>query len=554
MDFILDRAATAHDKLIYTEDWRAWRDPEIPDLIDPIAVLIEKHLGTPIEDKPAIIADGVATSYGELVKLVRVVSAGLNAIDVSAENRVLLFGTDSLDYLLMWFGALRVGAIPTVVSDLYKSRELLYFLSDTNVRFLFIDSEQLPKLLEIASGLPHALRCIVVRGAIPPGLEAQLPGRKIVSFESIRTSQAKAVPAHARHSNDVAYMFYSGGTTGTAKGITHLAYDFMLVPERQGHFWEYRSSDIVFATSRKYFTHGLWPGALIPLYWGATAVLDRRPPGPEPVLETLEKYAVTKWITVPTILKNVVEHLRVGGERVNLPKLGLVTSASEKISPELFEQFFTLFGIELFDSIGSSEITYEWIANRPKEFRRGSLGKPVFGYEIRLVDADGRDVTEPDVPGEAWVRSRTACFYYWRKYDKSRETFVGPWARTGDNLTFDRDGFFWFSGRGNDVFKVKGLWVSPIEIEAALTNHPAVREAAVISYEDADGLTRPKAYVVLREGFSPDDKLIAQLNEAVKPIGGFKVPGAYEFIGELPRTTLLKIDRRALREASVPRK
>ena len=160
----------------------------------------------------------------------------------------------------------------------------------------------------------------------------------------------------------------------------------------------------------------------------------------------------------------------------------------------------------------------------------------------------GQDVTEPNVPGEAWVKSRTACFYYWRKYDKSRETFVGEWTRTGDILTFDEDGFFWFGGRGNDLFKVKGLWVSPIEIEAALTRHPAVREAAVVSFEDNDGLTKPRAFLVLREGFSQSPQLIEELNQAVAPLGGYKVPASYEFIAELPRTTLLKIDRKALRE------
>ena len=172
--------------------------------------------------------------------------------------------------------------------------------------------------------------------------------------------------------------------------------------------------------------------------------------------------------------------------------------------PEIFERFHKLFGVELHNSIGSSEITYEWIVNTPKVFKRGSLGKPVYGCEVRLIAPDGSDVTEPNVPGEAWIKSPTACFYYWRKYDKSRETFIGDWTRTGDNLSFDEDGFFWFSGRNNDLFKVKGLWVSPIDIEAALTAHRAIREAAVVAFDDADGLTKPRAYMVLRDGFNGD--------------------------------------------------
>jgi len=545
---MLSRAPTAYDDKIYSADWRAWTDPEIPDAIAPTAILIDRHLGTPVERKPALIVDGEAVTYGALAKRVADVSAGLCAIGVVPENRILLFGTDSLDYVTLWLGAIRAGAIPAVVSDLYKAPELHYFIRDTAARFLFIDAEQLGKLAEIAVDLPASLEAIIVRGAVDPA--PQLPGRKVIPFAAVADSGAPAVAARPRHANDVTYMFFSGGTTGTAKGITHLAHDFLLVPQRQGKFWEYRESDVVFATSKKYFTHGLWPGLLIPLYWGATAVLIRRPPLPELVLETIAKAGVTKLVSVPTVLKNMIEHVRVSGQKPRLPALEFVVSASEKIPPEIFTQFHDHFGVELFDSIGSSEITYEWIANRPKEFRRGSLGKPIFGYEVRLIAPDHGDVTEPNVPGEAWIKSRTACFFYWRKYDKSRETFIGEWTRTGDNLYFDEDGFFWFSGRDNDMFKVKGLWVTPIEIEAALTGHPAVREAAVVSFADAEGFTKPMAYVVLRDGFSQSDALVAELCAAVRPLGGYKVPERYAFIDALPRTTLLKIDRRALRTRS----
>jgi benzoate-CoA ligase len=545
---MLSRSPTAYDDKIYSADWRAFVDPEVPDAIAPTEILLDRHLGTPVEHKAALIVDDVPVSYGALAKRVAAVSAGLCAIGVVPENRILLFGTDSLDYVTLWLGAVRIGAVPAVVSDLYKAPDLLYFIRDTAARLLFIDAEQLGKLAEIAAALPASLETIIVRGET--GLAPELAGKKVISLDAIADSGAPAVAACPRHPNDVTYMFFSGGTTGTAKGITHLAHDFVLIPQRQGRFWEYRESDVVFATSKKYFTHGLWPGLLIPLYWGATAVLVRRPPLPEVVLETMAKANVTKLVSVPTVLKNMIEHVRVSGGRPHYPALEFVVSASEKIPPEIFARFHQQFGIELFDSIGSSEITYEWIANRQKEFKRGSLGKPIFGYEVRLVSPDRGDVTEPNVPGEAWIKSKTSCFFYWRKYDKSRETFIGEWTRTGDNLYFDEDGFFWFSGRDNDMFKVNGLWVAPIEIEAALTGHPAVREAAVVSCSEPDGFTKPMAYVVLREGFSRSDALVVELCAAVRPLGGYKVPERYAFIDELPRTTLLKIDRRALRGRS----
>jgi benzoate-CoA ligase len=544
---MLDRVPTPYDDRIYGPEWRAWVDPEVRDEISPTTLLLDRHLGTPIEHKAAVVVDGEATTYGELARRVADVSAGLASIGAVAEDRILMFGTDSLDYIAAWLAAVRIGVVPAVVSDLYKARDLLYFLTDTAARLLFIDAEQVGKLVEIENELPASLQIILLRGEHSLDVARRFARRTVAPVEFINKSGLPPVQPRLRHRNDVAYMFFSGGTTGTAKGITHLAHDFALVPARHGRFWEYRESDVVLATSKKYFTHGLWPGLLIPLYWGATAVLIRKPPLPELVLQTMADARVTKLVTVPTVLKNILEHVSQSGEQPHFPSLDFVVSASEKIPPEIFQRFHEQFGVELFDSIGSSEITYEWIANRQKEFKRGSLGKPVFGYEVRLVRPERGDVTEPNVPGEAWIKSKTACFFYWRKYDKSRETFIGEWTRTGDNLYFDEDGFFWFSGRDNDMFKVSGLWVTPIDIEAALTSHPAVREAAVVSCTDRDGFTKPMAYMVLRQGFVPSDALIAELAAAVRPLGGYKVPARYEFIDELPRTTLLKIDRRALR-------
>ena len=533
--------------LVYSKAWAAWRDPDIPDWIDPVAAILDKHLGTPIERKPAVIADGEAVTYGALARLARQVQTGLAGIGVEPEQRILLFATDSLDYVAMWLGGLRTGAIPAVVSDLYKASDLLYFITDTACRFLYIDAEQLPKLIEIGSRLPASLRTVIVRGEADLGAIAAATGRNAVPFARLRDTADAGLPSHVRHSNDITYMFYSGGTTGTAKGITHLAYDFLIVPARHGSMWEYTADDVVYATSKKYFTHGVWPGLFIPLAHGATAVITRAPPRPDVVLDALGRHGVTKWVTVPTVIKNVLETLRGMKAPPRFPALSFAVSASEKIPPQVFQEFFDRFGIEMHDSIGSSEIAYEWIVNSPSDFRRGSLGRPVFGCEVKLIDDEGRQILTPNVAGECCIKSPTTCFFYWRKYAKTRETFVGDWARTGDSLTFDEDGYFWFSSRNNDVFKVSGLWVSPTDIESALNDHPAVLESAVIGFTDADGLTRPKAYCVLRTGHTGDAALVEALKAQVRPLGGYKVPAAFEFLAELPRTTLQKIDRKALR-------
>ncbi len=535
---------TDHRDLIYCQDWKDWKDPEFPETFNPTTYLLDRHLGTDAADKTALVVDDDEYSYAEFTAEACRAAGGLKALGLHPGDLMLFFGTNSVEYLATWFGALRAGGAPVVVSDLYKAPSLLYFLRDTGAKVLFIDAEQADKLTEITADLPDSLQHIIVRGKA----DTEIAGRTVTDCPSLVAGQSTSFTPVARHMNDITYMFYSGGTTGTAKGITHLAHDFPLIPERHGNFWEYGADDVVHATSKAYFTHGLWPGILIPFYWGATSVISRKPPSPENVLGLIESRRVTKLITVPTIIKNLLVHVDGLDREPDFSSIKMAVSASEKMPPEIFMKFRDIFGVELFDSIGSSEVTYEWIANRPKDYKRGSLGKPVFGVEIKLVDADGVEVTEPDRSGEAWVKSRTACFFYWRKFDKTKETFIGPWTRTGDTLSFDEEGFFWFQGRSDDIFKVRGQWVSPIEVEAAITEHPAVLEAAVVSYEDTDGLTKPKAFIVLKPDEEASDNLSGALKEQVRKIGGYKVPEEIAYVETLPRTTLLKIDRRTLRE------
>jgi benzoate-CoA ligase len=538
--------------LIYSDEWRAWSDPEIPEYFNPTNVLLDKHLATEKASATALIVDDDQYSYESFLAHVCRAANGLQQLKIGLGSRLLLFGTDSLEFLAIWFGAIRAGIVPVVVSDAYKAPNLLYFLLDTAAQTLFIDTEQTEKLAEIADDIPWTLDHVIVRGT-DMAAAPEAGDRQTLTYNELVEGQPETSAPVPLHKNDVTYMFYSGGTTGAAKGITHLAHDFFLVPERHGSFLDYRQDDVVHATSKKYFTHGIWPAVLIPFYLGATSVISRLPPTAENVVAVVERHRPTKLITVPTIIKNLL--LFAEQERVpEFSSLEVVTSASEKMPPEVFEQFHKLFGLEILDSIGSSEITYEWIANRSSDFRRGSLGKPVFGFEAKLMDSDGNEVTAPNTDGEAWIKSNTACFYYWRKLDKTKETFVGEWARTGDTLQFDDDGYFWFSGRSDDVFKVKGLWVSPIEVEAAITEHEAVMEAAVVSYEDSDGLTQAKAFVVLNPGVDINDDLVSALKDGVRKIGGYKVPAEMDFVAALPRTTLMKIDRRTLREMEAERR
>lgn len=537
------------DVPIYSEAWKAWREPDIPEFYNPTEVILDRHVSGPLADKIALICDEGQCSFAQLLAEVCRAANGLRRLELAVDSRMVVFATDSLAMVATWFGAVRSGICPAGVSELYKAHQLAYFLRDTGATALFIDELQVGKLAEAADDLPDSLRKVIVRGSTAEADFLANRGIEVVSYAGLVDGVADTAKPLPRHRHDVSYFFYSGGTTGTAKGITHLAHDFILVPERHGPWWEYSAEDVVLATSKKYFTHGLWPGLLIPLYWGGTSVITSQPPRPELVTELVEKHRPTKLITVPTVIKLLLNHFETMDREPDFSSVSAVYSASEKMPPEVFERWYDRFGVELMDSIGSSEVTYEWIANRPSDFRRGSLGRPVPGVEIRLVDDDGNTVTTPHTPGECWVKSRTACFFYWRKFDETKRTFQGPWVRTGDQLQFDEDGYFWFAGRTNDVFKIKGLWVSPIEIEAAITRDPRVLEAAAIGIEGRDGLTTVKAFVVLKPGYTESASMIEDLKAEVrKEAGGYKVPGSIAFVDELPRTALQKIDRRTLRD------
>ncbi len=536
---------------IYSEDWHQWSDPDVPEMFNPTTLILDRHVASGLADKTAAVINDTAYSYDSLLAAACQAGNGLSALGANTDERIMLFGTDSMAWIATWLGAVRIGLVPAVISDLYKAHQLSYFLSDTAATIAFVDGAQYEKLVEAGSSLPRTLKTVIINHDVPGDTAKPLPADwiTVVKYTDMIRGMATVLEPVPRHRNDVTYMFYSGGTTGTAKGITHLAHDFFFVPERHGAWWAYKRQDIVLATSKKYFTHGLWPGLLIPLYHGATALMTSAPPRADVVTALVEKHKPTKLVTVPTVIKMLLAHFDQMERAPDFASIEAVYSASEKMPPEIFERWNELFGVELMDSIGSSEVTYEWIANRPSDFRRGSLGRPIYGVEIRLVDPDGNDVTQPNTPGECWVSSKTACFFYWRKFDQTKDTFEGRWVRTGDQLQFDDDGYFWFVGRANDVFKVSGLWVSPIEVEAAITQHPDVLEAAVVGFENAEGLTKPKAFVVLMAGKDASDALVSELKEAVrKDAGGYKVPEEIAFVAELPRTTLQKIDRRALRE------
>ncbi len=524
----------------FPPDWRQYKPPEVPEWLNPTEILLDRNVEK-IPKKVAMIVDDVKYTYEDVLKKVCKVANALTSLGLDFDSRMLMFVPDSIESFTMWLGAHRAGVAPCWVSPLYKTHDLLYFIEDTACKLLFIDESQLEKLEAIKDKLPPTLKHVIVRGK----------GKgEWKSYEEVVEPMKEEFTPVKKHRDDIGYFFYSGGTTGRPKCIVHLPSDFVLIPDRHTKFLEWTGDDVFYDTSPKFHTHGLWPGILMPLYLGATCIASSKRLTVDLVVEQIEKHRPTVVITVPTVLKWLISYPEERGRKPDLSSLRMIVSASEKIPIAIHEKFKEIYGLEIYDSIGSSEITYEWLANRPKEHKMGSCGKPIYGVEVKLVNPDTLEqITEPYKEGELWVKSDTNFFFYWRKYHKTVSTKVGEWVRTGDSLYFDEDGFFWHVGRIDDLFKVHGMWVSPLEVEGVLLKHPAVKDAAVIPKKDVDGLQYPKAFVVLKPGYKLTDELVKELQQMVrKEIGGYKVPKWIEAIDEIPRTTFQKISRLTLKQ------
>lgn len=531
---------------IHPPDWREYRYPEAPEWLNATELLFDRHVDTPIEKKTALIADDEKYSYGEVLRRVcKVANALTGELGLDYDNRILIVAPDYIEAMITWFGAHRSGIQPCWISHLYKPHDIQYFIEDTACKALFIDSKQISKLKEIRERLPSTLRHIVLYRGDGEGL----PGARL--FEELVDPMPDEYTPFKKHIDDFSYFFYSGGTTGRAKCITHIVRDFTWIPDSFTKFMEWRPDDVHYDTSPKFHDHGIWPGVLIPLWNGATAILVSKPLSPDLVVEVIEKHRPTILTTVPTVLKWLVAYPSERGRKPDTSSLRMVHSAAEQIPMVIHQRFYEIYGMEIFDSIGCSEVTYEWFANRPREHKMGSSGKPIYGFEALLVDPESLEIIrEPYRQGEMWIKADSVLFFYWRKYHKSKEALVGPWFRTGDVMYFDEDGFFWHVSRIDDVFKVSGMWVSPLEVEAVILQHPAVKDVAVIPRKsEEDGLTYPKAYVVLKQGHSLTDELVREIQGLVREkIGGYKVPRWIEEIEEIPRTTFQKISRVTLRK------
>jgi benzoate-CoA ligase len=475
-------------------------------------------------DKVAYIDDHGRMTYGELGHRVNRAANLLRELGVEREQRVLLLMLDTTAFPTMFLGAIKAGIVPVPVNTMLTPSDYAFMLSNSRARAIVVDDALVPKV-EGSVGKDVAL----VRTS---SLDERLAGASD-SFAAAGTT-----------ADDVAFWLYSSGSTGKPKGAIHLQAHLMRTAELYGRaVLGVRESDVVYSAAKLFFAYGLGNALTFPLAAGATAVLRAERVTPAVVSRVMREHAPTIFCGVPTLFASLLADATFTVS----PSLRVSISAGEALPKHVGEAWKNRFGSDILDGIGSTEMLHIFLSNRHDDVRYGTSGRPVPGYDLKIVGDDGELVADGQ-EGALWVRGLTACAGYWNDRERSLATFHGPWTRTGDRYVRDAEGYYTYSGRADDMLKVSGIWVSPFEVESALTSHPAVLEAAVVGAQDGDGLTKPKAFVVLKDRAAASPELAAELKAHVKAaLAPYKYPRWIEFIAELPKTATGKIQRFKLR-------
>ncbi|MBM4264564.1 MAG: benzoate-CoA ligase family protein [Deltaproteobacteria bacterium] len=486
--------------------------------------------------KIAYIDDQGSYSFADLAGRVNRCANVLTDLGLAMESRVMVCLLDTIDFPVVFLGAIKAGLVPIAVNTLLTSNDFDFMLRDSRAQALVVSDPLLLTFKTILGAQPHLKHVVVSGGASQEyPLLAELMAREDSSFETAPTRP-----------DDACFWLYSSGSTGTPKGTVHVQTSMIKTAELYAQpILGIQESDVVFSAAKLFFAYGLGNALSFPLSVGATTILLGDRPTPQAVWNILRERKPTIFYGVPTLYSALLAHSDLP-KRDEL-KLRRCTSAGEALPADVGRRWAELTGVDILDGLGSTEMLHIFLSNRPGDVRYGTSGKPVPGYEIRLVGENGNLVTKGDI-GELQVTGPSSAAYYWNNRDKSRGTFLGPWTRSGDKYTESDDGYFTYAGRGDDMLKVSGIWVSPFEVESAIASHAAVLEAAVVGHADENGLIKPKAYVVLRPNTPASPELAAALQQHVKShLAPYKYPRWIEFVSELPKTATGKIQRFRLR-------
>jgi 4-hydroxybenzoate-CoA ligase len=499
-----------------------------------------------LDQKAAFVDTERSLTYGELQARTCQFAAALKGLGVRPEERLALLLHDTVDFPVAFWGSVRAGVVALPLNTLLTAEQYAYVLGDSRAAAIVVTAPLAKTLGTVLDRLPWLRTVIVVNvGALEPSAFA---GRNAHDFAELLAGQQATLSHAPTLSDEVAFWMYTSGSTGEPKGVKHVHSTLMAAAQLMGQrVIGIGQDDVVFSAAKLFFSYGLGNALAFPMSVGATTVLLPQRATPEAVFDVMRRHRPTIFFGVPTLYASMLAHkemTRGGGS----DRLRLAISAGEALPAHLGERWRAVAGVDVLDGIGSTEMFQTFLSNQPGRVCYGTTGQPVPGYDLKIVDEQGRQVAADEI-GELIVRGPTAAECYWNQRAKSRRTFVGEWTYTGDKFFRDAEGYYHYCGRTDDMFKVSGMWVSPFEVEAALASHEAVLEAAVIGKEDADGLIKPKAFIVLRDGYAMDEGLIETLRVHVKACAGpWKYPRWIDSRPDLPRTATGKLQRFKLRE------
>jgi benzoate-CoA ligase len=492
--------------------------------------------------KPAYIDDHGPLAYGELATRIRSVAAGLRAQGLRREERVLLLMQDCSDWPASFLGAMYAGLVPVAVNTLLTADDYAYMLEHSRAQAALVSGALLPALNAAMVKSDHEVKKVLVSRPVAPLHPAE------VEFEAFLAAHAPLSRPASTGGDDVGFWLYSSGSTGRPKAAVHSHANPYWTAELYGKaILRLQESDICFSAAKLFFAYGLGNALSFPLSVGATVLLMAERPTPAAVFHRWTGRAggvrPTAFFGAPTGFAGMLASPELPARKD--VALSLVSSAGEALPSEIGERFKAHFGVDIVDGIGSTEMLHIYLSNRRADVRYGTTGWPVPGYTVELRGEGGKPVPDGE-PGDLFVQGPSAAMMYWGNREKTRDTFQGGWTKSGDKYIRNADGTFTYGGRSDDMLKVSGVYVSPFEVEATLVQHPAVLEAAVIGVKDEEGLTKTKAFVVLKKGATVTE---SELKGFVKDrLAPYKYPRLIEFIEELPKTATGKIQRFRLRE------
>ncbi|MCR9126842.1 MAG: benzoate-CoA ligase family protein [Rhodobacteraceae bacterium] len=507
------------------------------DNANAASFFVDRHLAEGRADKIAFreAGGGRSLTYGALAEAAGRFASALGRAGIGREERVAMLVLDQIEFPQIFWGCLKAGVVPVPLNTLLAASVYDVILRDSRAAALVVSRELWDTVAPVLAGAPHLRRVVVIDDTAPGG--AVTLGDFVAD-----APQSETLPVSG---DEIAFWLYSSGSTGQPKGVRHVHSSLRATADTYGAaVLGIAEDDVIYSAAKLFFAYGLGNGMTFPMAVGATAVLFNGRPTPDMTLNILRDERPTLFGGVPTLYAATLALLDKSG-RPDAP-LRMCISAGEALPEEIGNRWRAIWGVDILDGVGSTEMLHIFLSNRPGDVVYGTSGHAVPGYDLRLVDEDGADVGPGEI-GELLVRGASAADGYWNQRGKSRATFEGEWTRTGDKYEKRDDGRLVYCGRTDDMFKVSGIWVSPFEVEQALIAHPKVLEAAVVSRRDSDGLEKPMAFIV------PRDPASAPTGDEVKDfvkdrIGKWKYPRWIDVVDELPKTATGKIQRFKLRE------